>query len=57
MKKDTILVTPEVYNNILNPNTITLNNSFIKKENLLTHSQLKYKRGNSTENYLILTKY
>lgn len=56
MKKDTILVTPEVYNNILNPNTITLNNSFIKKENLLTHSQLKYKRGNSTENYLILTK-
>lgn len=54
MKKDTLLVTPDIYKDIVKPNTINLNNSFSSDFDIQHGRFLKYKRGDSVDNRLAL---
>jgi len=54
MKKDTLLISPDVYKDIIKPNTIDLNNSFSDELDIKHGRFFKYKRGDSINNRLAL---
>ena len=56
MKKESVVVSPDIYNKINKPNCLNLNNSFLSKQEYLQKEGLNYKREGGLDNYHILNK-